>query len=230
MTGATLDNPRIASIQNGVQLGLKGADGLGLKDSTYTCNQYELHFTGSFPIAFHTIPNVWVQVVPTRGWSMDNPHYFNYGSGYVDSLSQTQATFRTYVYYVPALNAWIPGSVNQARLGYRAAGQILPGTTAVDAAVPSDELSARTLPNPGTVLNGLDLLVVGKARSPIRVMIYGVSGRLLVSAKGETDENGRLIWHWAARDDQGRTVRAGVYFCRVEQQGVARDIRTVLLR
>jgi len=58
------------------------------------------------------------------------------------------------------------------------------------------------------------------APSPVSLMIYDVSGKLIKSLiRGERFAPGRHSVAWQGRDDSGRQVAAGVYFYRFEAGG-----------
>jgi hypothetical protein len=66
--------------------------------------------------------------------------------------------------------------------------------------------------------------------SSVRLAIYDVSGRLVrVLLDSEVDSGDRTVV-WDGRDDRGRDVGSGVYFCRMEADGFGDTAKMVLMK
>jgi hypothetical protein len=66
---------------------------------------------------------------------------------------------------------------------------------------------------------------------PLTVTVHDVAGRLVRTlARGVVFEAGARSVEWDGRDDAGRDVRSGVYYCRVATEGGARTSPMILRR
>lgn len=65
---------------------------------------------------------------------------------------------------------------------------------------------------------------------PVRLAVYSVNGRLVRTIVDGALERGRYTMRWDGRDESGRTVSSGVYFCRLETDGQSRSAKIILLR
>ena len=89
-----------------------------------------------------------------------------------------------------------------------------------------ERLQIRVYPNPGTITTlGVSLRLTGEGES-YRGTIHDLSGRRLRSFSGLA--NGARVWD--GRDDQGRVVKPGIYFIRVEAGGRSSVARVALFR
>jgi len=65
----------------------------------------------------------------------------------------------------------------------------------------------------------------------VDLMVYDISGRMIRTLlNGETLGAGRLEAVWNGRDERGRSVSAGVYFCRLVVDGFSDTRRMVLVK
>ncbi len=84
-------------------------------------------------------------------------------------------------------------------------------------------------PNPfrGETVIRLDLAA---SRQDVRLTIFDVSGRIVRTVVSEPLRAGRHELRWDGRSDTGRTVAAGVYFCRLEAGEFSENRPIVLLK
>jgi len=82
-------------------------------------------------------------------------------------------------------------------------------------------------PNPfrGTTTIRLD---VAGARTQVKLTIFDVSGKVVKTVVVEPLDAGRYEMSWDGRNDAGRPVASGVYFCRMEAGG-HRESRSIVL-
>ncbi|MBD3179313.1 MAG: T9SS type A sorting domain-containing protein [Candidatus Latescibacteria bacterium] len=67
-------------------------------------------------------------------------------------------------------------------------------------------------------------------RSPVRIVIYDVSGRAVRTLKDRVMDPGRHELTWNGINSTGRNVSSGVYFCRMVTDGTSQTLKMVLLR
>ena len=86
----------------------------------------------------------------------------------------------------------------------------------------------QNFPNPFNPVTSIEYYVENKCR--VRLKVYNVSGRLVRTLIDEIQEAGprRVIWN--GRDNQGRVVSAGIYFCRFDAADYSESKKIVLLR
>jgi flagellar hook assembly protein FlgD len=118
----------------------------------------------------------------------------------------------------------IAGQASVARLTLRA-GYV--------SGVGGDVIAARTgfvslFPNPfnPTTHVTFDLAKAG----PVDVAIYDVRGQLVRTLATGTMNSGRHDLVWQGRDDAGRSVASGVYFCRLSADGGTQSRKMILAR
>jgi hypothetical protein len=68
------------------------------------------------------------------------------------------------------------------------------------------------------------------ARGRVRISIYDVSGRLVRTLYDEVREPGAYSIVWDGRNDAGRAVGSGIYFCRMESGQYAASRKLILMR
>ena len=78
--------------------------------------------------------------------------------------------------------------------------------------------------NPTTVVR-YDLAVAGR----VRVHIYDVRGSLLTVLQDTDQAPGRYEVAWNGTDTRGHRVASGVYFCRLNADGLSLTRKMVLL-
>ena len=99
---------------------------------------------------------------------------------------------------------------------------------ATSVAGPSGVVQLVASPNPFRTHTQLffDLANAGDAR----VRVFDAAGRLVrVLGSGDMDR-GPQVLAWDGRDSAGRSVAAGVYYCRLESGGMERTSKLVLVR
>jgi hypothetical protein len=67
-------------------------------------------------------------------------------------------------------------------------------------------------------------------RGPIRLAVYGVTGRRIATLLDGTAERGFHAVTWHGRNDRGRIVAPGVYFMRIETAGGTAARSMIMLR
>lgn len=114
-------------------------------------------------------------------------------------------------------------SVVNGVLRVRAAG--------LDAPTPDAAALALAPPSPNPASGRTRLAyTLSRASSRVKLSVHGVDGRSVrVLAEGPAGA-GRHEATWDLRDDAGRTVRAGLYFARLESDGTVRNQRVAVLR
>ena len=65
---------------------------------------------------------------------------------------------------------------------------------------------------------------------PVRVAIYSITGQLIASLAHREMSAGSQEITWDGRDDSGRVVPPGVYFCRIETGVRTETSRAVIVR
>ena len=71
---------------------------------------------------------------------------------------------------------------------------------------------------------------VGKDGARVRMHIYDVAGRCIATVLDETAHAGVHAVHWNGRDDDGRPVASGIYFCRLSVDAWSATRKMVLLK
>lgn len=102
--------------------------------------------------------------------------------------------------------------------------------------IPSDtsggtrrELAIRqNYPNPFNPRTTIEYSV--PVRSHVRMVVYDVQGRRVATLVDRELDRGSYVADWAARDDAGREIASGVYFCRLSSRGEHVTSKLVLLR
>jgi hypothetical protein len=92
---------------------------------------------------------------------------------------------------------------------------------------PQETSLAASQPNPFTGVTRVRFSLA--ADGPVRVAIYDVAGRLVKRIAEGVYSAGRYNLHWDGRDTRGRSVNAGVYFCRLETQDLSQTRKMVYL-
>lgn len=83
-------------------------------------------------------------------------------------------------------------------------------------------------PNPFNALT--NIVFDAPIRAPIALAIFDVSGRRVRVLAVETVEPGTHTIHWNGRDDSGRALASGIYFCRFETPWGGEVKKLVLLK
>jgi hypothetical protein len=102
--------------------------------------------------------------------------------------------------------------------------------TGVDApAVPARFALYRSTPNPLSSCTEIAYDVPAEG-GEISLAIYDASGRLVRTLADGLQTAGSKRVLWDGRDDGGRAVGSGVYYCRLEAPGIEQRIKIVVLR
>jgi flagellar hook assembly protein FlgD len=64
----------------------------------------------------------------------------------------------------------------------------------------------------------------------VRIRVYDVSGVLVSTVADGRRTAGRQVVYWDARTDWGETVGSGVYFLRIEGEGLLKSVKMVRIR
>ncbi|MDD3643213.1 MAG: FlgD immunoglobulin-like domain containing protein, partial [Candidatus Krumholzibacteria bacterium] len=103
------------------------------------------------------------------------------------------------------------------------------GTDWTDAdATPAATAMSRCWPNPFNPVTTISFTL--REKGPVSLKIYDVSGRLVRTLVEETRGAGRHEIVWDGRNDGGRGVASGIYFCRMVATEFERTEKMVLLK
>lgn len=94
--------------------------------------------------------------------------------------------------------------------------------------VPSVTLLEKVRPNPFVQLTIIRYQIARPGLA--RITVYNVLGQKVRTLVDEAKAPGRYEIAWDGRDGSGRRAGAGVYFCRMEADGVCATVRMALLR
>jgi len=64
----------------------------------------------------------------------------------------------------------------------------------------------------------------------VSVAVYDVTGRLVRTLIEGDEMPGRWSTVWNGRDESGKTVASGVYYCRMNAPGYERTMKLTLLK
>ncbi|MBI5711464.1 MAG: S8 family serine peptidase [Candidatus Eisenbacteria bacterium] len=203
--------------------------------SSYPCRRHRLAATVQWPHSFPDLPTVWTRSSGSLGWRSigPSPDYFDYekdvyeGGVVGGTVSQTGATFETYVYevYYNGAYHWWPTDPGHARLMITALGG-LANTGVRDPAV-ARVTEVRSFPNPAR--SGVQFEVSVPERGLVRAVVLDAQGRQVALVASEMMEAGRRRFAWGGRMADGQWAPAGVYFCKVRSSGGQAVRRFVLL-
>jgi len=84
-------------------------------------------------------------------------------------------------------------------------------------------------PNPFTRGTSLSFDVPDHV-GPVSLRVYNARGQLVKTLAEGTLDRGRHLAHWDGRNTQGMSVPSGVYFMRLEVDGIARTAKALLAR
>jgi hypothetical protein len=93
---------------------------------------------------------------------------------------------------------------------------------------PDTPLSLRASPNPCNPATEIRYEVPRAGR--VVVSIHDARGRRLLKRDLGSRAAGPHVFPWQGRDDRGRALATGVYFCRVEAAGVTEIVKVALIR
>lgn len=138
---------------------------------------------------------------------------------------------------------WTPLSGNEGnyRVGFVASNalqgcastviNIVPGTTTgveLQAHTPGAPTLSQNRPNPFNPRTSIRLDLPREAR--VRLDVFDVGGRRVIGLLDRVLPAGASEVPWDGRDEQGRDVPSGIYFYRMEGEGVSLSRRMILLR
>jgi flagellar hook assembly protein FlgD len=83
-------------------------------------------------------------------------------------------------------------------------------------------------PWPNPARTSLSISYALPRASHVTVKLYDIAGKLQRTLKSEQQKPGLYRLTWDRRDQKGRTVAAGIYFCQVES-GKERQQKKVVL-
>jgi hypothetical protein len=98
-----------------------------------------------------------------------------------------------------------------------------------DLEIPERLALHRNVPNPfrlGTLVS----YDVPSGGGEVELVVYDVAGRLVRTLVAGPQTPGRKSVSWDGRDDVGRTVGSGVYYCRLKAPGFEESIKITVLR
>jgi hypothetical protein len=115
--------------------------------------------------------------------------------------------------------------------GGEIAGHAGPGDCAPTAAGDPPARSTLLLPNfPNPFNPGTTIAFTLRAPGRVRLAVFDVDGVLVASLIDGPRDAGYGEAHWNGTDTSGRTVRSGIYFCRLSAGGVTETRKLVLLK
>jgi hypothetical protein len=94
------------------------------------------------------------------------------------------------------------------------AGRRTAGTLAVDPGMPLEFRLAQNAPNP--FAGGTQILFSLPVRSHVRLGVFDVAGREVVSLSNQVWEPGAHVVSWSGRNQEGAPARGGVYFIQMD--------------
>jgi len=101
--------------------------------------------------------------------------------------------------------------------------------TGIGGSPPAKPFTFVNAPNPFNPVGGTWISLAPPAGGQVRLSVYDVTGRLVRTLyDGKTPENGLRVM-WDGRDNDGKEVGSGVYFCRAKfgQVGVSRKMTLI---
>jgi hypothetical protein len=89
--------------------------------------------------------------------------------------------------------------------------------------------SSHNYPNPFNPITRISYTVPGPGEA-VRIAVYNISGRLVSTLVNESKPGGEYEVLWQGRDDQGRELGSGVYFCKIEIGEYRAERKMILLK
>jgi len=68
------------------------------------------------------------------------------------------------------------------------------------------------------------------SRGPVNMRVYNVAGQLVKTLVGSVQEAGYYEVKWDGRNNGGRVVSSGIYFCRIDTPGYEKSMKMVVIR
>lgn len=178
--------------------------------------RYECDRTITFDYTYVAPPKVWGR--PSDP-SINNAHlgYYpqtpSYGLPWCMpfSITTTGCILRTYVYYLPSIDKYVPCAPAELEYAFTVLGDPV-GTTGADQG--NEEEDNATGYDMQVLCNGsgADVKLVLDKSSHVRLDLYDVRGRYLKTMLDGVVTRGVHTVAWDGRDGQGRMVGAGLYF------------------
>ena len=100
--------------------------------------------------------------------------------------------------------------------------------TAAILGVPTAYALEQNYPNPFNPETQIEYTI--PERADVRLVVYNVTGQRVAELVRAVQGPGRYRVAWSARDDLGRDVASGIYFCRLEAEKVNIVRKMLLLR
>ncbi|MDD3642352.1 MAG: CARDB domain-containing protein [Candidatus Krumholzibacteria bacterium] len=95
-------------------------------------------------------------------------------------------------------------------------------------ATPSISLLYQNFPNPFNPVTRIRYQLASKG--PVNLRVYNVAGQLVKTLVGSIQNAGYYEIAWDGRNDGGRQVSSGIYFCRLDAPGYTKSMKMVVLR
>jgi hypothetical protein len=84
--------------------------------------------------------------------------------------------------------------------------------------------------SPNPVNNGTVIAYATTQKGPVSLKLYDSSGRLIRTLIDKTQDSGRKTVYWNGKDNNNRTVSAGVYFYRLTAENKTASCKIVIVR
>ncbi|MEO0162243.1 MAG: FlgD immunoglobulin-like domain containing protein, partial [candidate division WOR-3 bacterium] len=107
-------------------------------------------------------------------------------------------------------------------------GDIRPVGVEEVASIPTAYHLAQPLPNPGKGMIRFDYAIPKEAKVDIK--IYNCLGQVVRTLVDEEKEPGYYKIYWNGRDDKGKALTAGIYFCRMTAEEFVDTRKIILLK
>ena len=213
-----------------------------LSNGRYYSERYPVERAVTFPTTFSEIPKVWGRGAKTIGYSTDGStsgfNNVNYGMGWCEpvagSITPSGCTLRTYVYKL--FNAagqftgyWNPAPPNQVKFAYSVLGEAQ--TTDIGDGEETDSRSTELMlssSNPFRPGGTLRLRLPQDVR--VELEVFDVAGRRVGRIHQGALAAGTHAIPWAAREESGKLLPAGLYFVRLQAGTAHATQKLVLLR
>jgi photosystem II stability/assembly factor-like uncharacterized protein len=105
-------------------------------------------------------------------------------------------------------------------VGVEEGGEVSPGTTRL----------LQNRPNPFNARTTIEFMVSGGNPAAAVLHVYDAGGKLVRKLADESRARGRYATIWDGKDGNGRDMPSGIYFCRLEANGVSQTRKMVLAK
>jgi hypothetical protein len=103
--------------------------------------------------------------------------------------------------------------------------------TGIDDPLPNDDGLELYRPVPNPFHHGMRMAyVVSRPDEPVSIRVYDLAGRLVRTLARDVQAPGRHLVTWDGRDEQGASIRSGVYFVRSQVGGQTRRSQVTFVR